>query len=87
MDYKLKNGILFLDNKMSICPIAPGLLVPSKTALNQQTLLIQRFGCSELCPHFSREGNNITLKCAVNNNEFILSEDIRETQKNNKLLN
>ncbi len=78
--YKLLNGILWKDEIMSTCPLAPGM--PGRDKFNQ--IIINRFTCGLSCPHFLKEANEVTLKCVIDN-KFILESEVK--QSNSKLIN
>lgn len=79
--YKLLNGILYKDELMSICPLPPGM--PSRDKFNQ--VVINRFTCGMNCPHFVKEGNQVTLKCVIDNT-FTLESDVKQPMQS-KLIN
>jgi hypothetical protein len=58
----MKDGTAILQGK--VCPFRNPLVLPSQSIAGQIT--IQNIPCSDSCPHFKVDGENLILTCGAN---------------------
>jgi hypothetical protein len=70
----MKDGTTILQGK--VCPFRNPLVLPSQTIAGQ--LQIQNIPCSDSCPHFKVDAENLILSCGSNKVQFSYKMDFQK---------